>query len=205
MAERTRSTSEAAGKGLRRGRPATLTVRAICDAATRVIDRGGLDACTMRAVAAELNASPMSVYRHVADKDALLELLPDVLLEEVSRSVVRRRSAMTAMRAVAEGLADVLDEHPLAAPLFAQPTVGPNMLMAAEHSVALLCAAGWTEADAVEVLQAVVAQVIGEHVTRPRESDPHVLEASPTAARASRSWGVRLLLAGVAQGPPPGE
>jgi AcrR family transcriptional regulator len=156
----------------------------------------------MRAVATELGASPMSVYRHVADKEALLALLPDLLLEEVSQGVLRRRTALTAIRAVAEGLADVLDSHPSVAPLFAHPTVGPHMQAAGEHCVSLLSDAGWAEPDAVEVLRSVVSQVIGEHVTREPESDPHVLHRSSAAVAGTRSWGVRLLLSGVAQGPP---
>ena len=195
----TRRTSQEAV--IRRGRPATLTVKAICDAATRVIDRDGLDACTMRAVASELGASPMSVYRHVADKDALLALLPDVLLEDVAQTVLRRRTALTAIRAVAEGLADVLERHPSMSPLFAHPTVGPHMQAAGEHCVSLLCIAGWTEADAVEVLGAVVSQVIGEHVTREPDTTGHSRHASDRLEVQPRSWGVRLLLAGVAQGP----
>lgn len=57
------------------GRPATRTPMApdrIVAAAIRVADAEGLAALSMRRVAAEIGAAPMSLYRHVADKDDLV-------------------------------------------------------------------------------------------------------------------------------------
>lgn len=49
-----------------------LTAAAIVDAAIEVADRDGLDALSMRRIADELGVGAMSLYRHIADKDALL-------------------------------------------------------------------------------------------------------------------------------------
>lgn len=57
--------------GRRRPRPG-LTPEAIVTAGRQVIERDGLDALTMRAVAAELGTAATSLYRHVTDRDALL-------------------------------------------------------------------------------------------------------------------------------------
>jgi AcrR family transcriptional regulator len=57
--------------GRLRPRPG-LTPDAVVAAGRRVIERDGLDALSMRTVAAELNTAPTSLYRHVADRDALL-------------------------------------------------------------------------------------------------------------------------------------
>ncbi|WP_194909182.1 helix-turn-helix domain-containing protein [Catenulispora rubra] len=57
--------------GPRRPRPG-LTPDIVVAAGRRVIERDGLDALTMRTVAAELNTAAASLYRHVADRDALL-------------------------------------------------------------------------------------------------------------------------------------
>lgn len=57
--------------GRRRPRPG-LTPAAIITAGRQLIERDGLEALTMRAVAAELGTAPMSLYRHIADRDALL-------------------------------------------------------------------------------------------------------------------------------------
>ncbi|MFF3112904.1 TetR/AcrR family transcriptional regulator [Kitasatospora sp. NPDC057904] len=49
-------------------------------AGRRVIERDGIDALTMRAVAAELGTAAASLYRHVADRDTLLL----AVLEEIA-------------------------------------------------------------------------------------------------------------------------
>ncbi len=50
-----------------------LTLPAIVDAAIVVADRDGMGALSMRRIADELGVGAMSLYRHVADKDALIE------------------------------------------------------------------------------------------------------------------------------------
>lgn len=62
--------------GRRRPRPG-LTTAAIVSAGRRVIERDGLDALTMRTVAAELGTAATSLYRHVADRDALLRAIQE--------------------------------------------------------------------------------------------------------------------------------
>ncbi|MGC4933505.1 TetR/AcrR family transcriptional regulator [Gordonia sp. DT30] len=58
-----------------------LTTEAIVDAAIDVADRHGLDALSMRRIADELGVGAMSLYRHIADKDALLT----AMAQEVGR------------------------------------------------------------------------------------------------------------------------
>ncbi|HEX4214502.1 MAG TPA: TetR/AcrR family transcriptional regulator [Candidatus Dormibacteraeota bacterium] len=61
----------------RRGRPARLSREQIVDAAERVVTTEGVEALTMRRVAALLKSSPMAIYRHVRDRDELLLCLLD--------------------------------------------------------------------------------------------------------------------------------
>ncbi|MEU5547650.1 TetR family transcriptional regulator [Streptomyces sioyaensis] len=56
-----------------RKRDAPLTKEGIYAAALRLIDADGVEALTMRKLAAELDANPMSLYHHVPNKDALLK------------------------------------------------------------------------------------------------------------------------------------
>ncbi len=65
--------------GARNGRP-ELSVASIAAAGRRLIERDGLDALSMRNVAAELDTAATSLYRHVADRDALLL----AILEEIA-------------------------------------------------------------------------------------------------------------------------
>ncbi|UGQ13842.1 TetR/AcrR family transcriptional regulator [Yinghuangia sp. ASG 101] len=68
-------------------RPRSLTQPQIAAAALRVLDRDGLDALTMRAVAAELDMGTMSVYRYVTDRAQLEALVVDHVLGMVDTDV----------------------------------------------------------------------------------------------------------------------
>jgi AcrR family transcriptional regulator len=64
-----------------------LSAETITRAAIRVADAEGLDAVSIRRVAAELDARPMSLYDHISSKDDLLammanEVVAGVLLDE---------------------------------------------------------------------------------------------------------------------------
>jgi AcrR family transcriptional regulator len=52
----------------------------IVEAAIAIADAEGLDAVTMRRIARELGTGPMSLYRHVPDKEALKSLMIDGVL-----------------------------------------------------------------------------------------------------------------------------
>lgn len=68
-------------------RPRSLTTERLASATLAVIDRDGLDALTMRAVAKELGMATMSLYRYVTDKDELEILVVDHVLAGVDLAV----------------------------------------------------------------------------------------------------------------------
>jgi AcrR family transcriptional regulator len=65
----------------RRG-PGTLDRGRIVRTAIAIADAEGIDALTMRRIAQELDAAPMSLYRHVPDKEALVSLMLEEVLGE---------------------------------------------------------------------------------------------------------------------------
>jgi hypothetical protein len=68
-----------------RARPARapLSQDAIVHAALRVLDREGSAGLSMRRVAEELGTGPASLYWHVANKDALINLIIDQVASEI--------------------------------------------------------------------------------------------------------------------------
>src|SRR5712691_1171727 len=84
--------------------------------AIAVADAGGLGSLTIRSLADELSVKPMSLYHHVANKEAILDGIIDVVFGEIElpstdgdwRSVMRER-AISAR--------SVLGRHPWATPL----------------------------------------------------------------------------------------
>jgi DNA-binding transcriptional regulator YhcF (GntR family) len=61
-----------------------LTHARIVAAAIEIADGEGLAAVSMRRVGAQLDAAPMSLYRHVADKDGLLVAMMDSVFGEAA-------------------------------------------------------------------------------------------------------------------------
>lgn len=64
-----------------------LTKERVFGAAIRVADEGGLDALTMRKLAEELGVEAMSLYYHVANKEAVLDGIVDAIMGEVEETV----------------------------------------------------------------------------------------------------------------------
>jgi AcrR family transcriptional regulator len=80
MAERLKKDGE---KG-RRGRTGPVTAEAVIDAALVVIDEEGLDALTMRRLAHDLGVEPVTIYRQLPSKDAILGGVAEKLWSEVT-------------------------------------------------------------------------------------------------------------------------
>jgi AcrR family transcriptional regulator len=60
-----------------------LSKSRVLDAAVRVADHGGVDALSMRRIAQELDVVPMALYKHVTNKDELLDGMIDIVLDEI--------------------------------------------------------------------------------------------------------------------------
>jgi AcrR family transcriptional regulator len=64
-----------------------LSRERVLRAAVNVADEGGIESLTMRRLAEELGAEAMSLYYHVADKDAVLDGIVDVVAREINEVV----------------------------------------------------------------------------------------------------------------------
>ncbi len=74
---------------------ARLSRERVVRMAIDVADRDGLDGVSMRNLADRLNVVPMAIYKHVANKDELLDAMVDVIVSEIAvrHPVVSRRGA----------------------------------------------------------------------------------------------------------------
>ena len=109
-----------------------LSTQAIVDTAIAIADVDGLDAVSIRRVAAVLDVRPMSLYSHIVSKDELLalmanELMRTLLVEEPLPDDWRAALALIARRSFT-----MFAGHPwLLALLARRPRHGPN---AARHA-----------------------------------------------------------------------
>jgi len=60
-----------------------LTKERILQAAVALADEGGVDSLSMRRIAQELGVVPMALYKHVANKDEMLDGMVDVIVGEI--------------------------------------------------------------------------------------------------------------------------
>jgi AcrR family transcriptional regulator len=154
------------GTSARPGRPPRLSRDAIVAAASAVVAREGIASLTMRRVAEELSSSPMSIYRHVRDKDELLVLLLDHLAAELPHARLPRTPRarlLTACRTMRDGLA----EHPWIVDVLAGgDLIAPSILWLVEEIVAGFVACGLTYAQAADAYRAVWQFTVGELIVR---------------------------------------
>jgi AcrR family transcriptional regulator len=102
---------------------------AIVRAAITIADADGMDAVTMRRVAERLNTGPMSLYRYVPDKDALVSMMVDEVIGEPGPRGSNALPAhwRDALRQVAETIWDVCQTHPwYPEAIMVRPPLTPN-------------------------------------------------------------------------------
>jgi AcrR family transcriptional regulator len=150
-----------------------LTPERIVDAALALADAHGLEALTMRRLGAALGVEAMSLYRHVASKDALLDTLGDALVArwiapaaevdvEDARDIGAAEAWRTAVSAIMHRAHRQLLSRPWAIELLAsRPHVGPARLRYAEAITAALLDAGFSTQLAHHGLHIVDGTIMG--------------------------------------------
>jgi AcrR family transcriptional regulator len=130
--------------GARRVSRQPLSRERVLRAALAVADRGGVAGLTIRSLAAELGAKPMSVYHYVANKDEILDGIVDLVFDEIHLPT-SGTDWRTEIRQRAEAARRVLGRHRWAIGLLeSRATPGPANLRHHEAVLATLRAAGFT-------------------------------------------------------------
>lgn len=101
----------------------------IVRAAIAIADAEGMDAVTMRKVAERLNTGPMSLYRYVADKDALISMMVDEVMGQSGPEGPAELPPdwRDALRLIAEVIWTVCQDHPwYPEAIMVRPPMTPN-------------------------------------------------------------------------------
>ena len=141
------------------------SVERIVEQAVAIADDEGLEALSMRRVSAELGSGTASLYRYVASRDELLDLMIDTVQgeQEPPAPTGDWRADLTA---TALHLRAAMLRHPwLSAELTGRPGLGPNALRRID--TALAAAAGCTTdaATAGRLVETVLSYVFGAVAT----------------------------------------
>jgi AcrR family transcriptional regulator len=109
-------------------------------AAMRIADAEGIDALSMRRVAAELDAPTMTLYHYVRTKDELLSLIRDAVMAEVvlPPDEVLPADWKEAMVVIATRTRDVMLRHPWVTSIDEGPSIGPSSVRHFDQSLQAL-------------------------------------------------------------------
>ena len=131
----------------------SLGVGRIVGAAVAIADAEGLDGLSMRRVATELGAGPMSLYRHVTDKDDLLLRMMDAALREARLPADPPPGWRPRLEVAARSLWAAFRRHPWLAPALSltRPQAVAGGLAYTEWVLAALSDAGLSTAVAFDV------------------------------------------------------
>jgi AcrR family transcriptional regulator len=147
-----------------RRRPA-LSRDAIVATAIKIADAEGLEAVSIRRVAADLGVRPMSLYTYIDRKEDLLALMRDEVNGEVLIGADLPSGWREATAAIARRTREVALRHPWTTDIAAHfAALGPNALRHVEESITALRELGLDPRRTVEVITAVDKYVTG-HVS----------------------------------------
>jgi AcrR family transcriptional regulator len=140
---------------------ARLSRERVLSAAVVLADAGGLEALTMRRLGEELGVEAMSLYKHVANKDDLLDGMVDLVFGEIELPG-DGTDWRTAMRTRAVSARTALTRHPWATPLM-QSRTAPGVATLRHHDTVIgtLRRAGFSVVLTAHAFSAIDAYVYG--------------------------------------------
>jgi TetR/AcrR family tetracycline transcriptional repressor len=152
----------AAGQPRTRARWGTINREDLVRAATDEIAAGRYELMTIRSLAGRLGVAPMTLYRHVRDKEDLLSEVVDRLLAQVWEPSAEPRDTWAWVFEAADKLRTFLVEQPAALHVFlSHPVTSPAAMTRLRAMLDVLRGGGLDEAAARGVYAAVQTYTLG--------------------------------------------
>ena len=161
-----------ADQGKRRG----LTRAAIVRRALKIGETEGLDAVSLRRLASEYGVTPMALYRHVRDKQDLINAMAELAMEGIDLTVGFRASMSWTdrLRRAMLNFRDQMDARPLALQL--QIAYGGDNLAAfwrpIEDVLGILLSAGFKRRESATLIR-IVSNLLAGYLLLVRPAGPN--------------------------------
>jgi AcrR family transcriptional regulator len=156
----------------------------IARAALGFLDHNGLEALSMRRLAAEMGVGTMTLYGHFRSKDELLDAAVDMAVADAPPPALagdwrdRLRQLMSATRAA-------LERHPALVKLRVQrPVLRPEALRFCEQTMSILREAGFASHEAARAFRLCFTYLFGFAAFSPAGSEAEAARRSGEAVRA---------------------
>lgn len=118
--------------------------------AIALADKRGLGAVGVRQVAERLGVTPMALYRHIGDKEGLLDAVADALYAEIDLPKADE-DWWDGLETLAHSTRHVLIAHPWSVPLFSRPLARPHARALEEALQGALRRAGFSTRETDEL------------------------------------------------------
>ena len=156
--------------------------------ALALADREGLEAVTIRRLATDNSVTPMALYWHFKDKEAVL----DGIAEQIYKSVVLPEPTEGAwdaqLREVLQAVLDAIRPHPLAADLLAPRVMkSESGLVLAERVIGMLRRAGFSPSQATQTASFLLCSIVTLVTSEPGKQTPLSAEDLAEADRQKRA------------------
>jgi AcrR family transcriptional regulator len=139
-----------------------LSRERLVHAAQALVDAEGLEALSMRRLAARLGVEAASLYYWFPNKSAIVDgVVESIRAEAFEIEFDRSMSWQDGLRFLGRRYRDVLSTHPNALPVMARPITTDRGMRFADSAIGFLCAKGLDVVAANLAVTTVVAFVIG--------------------------------------------
>jgi AcrR family transcriptional regulator len=143
-----------------------LTPERVVDAALEVADADGIEAVSLRRLAATLGVTPMAIYRHVRNKSHLLDLMAERLLEGIDVAADEATTWQDRLRRLLGSYQSVAAAYPAAPFLLSRPFVSAAEPPVTEALLAIFHSAGFDARHSARLLQVISGMVLGPALHR---------------------------------------
>ncbi|RZS45125.1 TetR family transcriptional regulator [Herbihabitans rhizosphaerae] len=138
-----------------------LTRATVIGKALSRADTEGLDAVTIRALATELDVTPMALYWHFRNKEELLDGMVDAIYAEFDLAIDKTEPWPEQLRTVLTSVVTVLRRHPSAPRLLNSRQVNTDSTLATvEIALDVLARAGFSTHRATEIARHLLSTTI---------------------------------------------
>lgn len=200
-----------AGRTSDRAAWGSITREVVVEAATELVSGEGSPELSIRSLAARLNVSPMAIYRHVDNKEDLLDEVVNRLLARRWRPHASKQDWQAWITEAADRLRRFLVAQPAALQVYLRrPVTSPTALQRMDACLEVLGLALGDEGEALSAYAAIQTYTIGfAALEAARESSPATADdGAPPAARELAAYtspaqfraGLDYLLRGIASG-----
>ncbi len=132
----------------------------VLEAAVALADQDGLEGFSMRRLAQELGVVPMALYKHVANKDELLDGMVDIVFGEIESPAIHD-DWRSAMRRRAISAREALKRHSWAIGVMETRSPGPSNLRNHNAVMGCLREAGFAFETAIHAYSVQDAYIYG--------------------------------------------